>query len=277
MNSAAANPAFENAGATPAALGKTETLTIRTPEGVSFSMPLAGPVPRALAWGIDSAFVVLLILGVSNIATQSGIGQGFVYAVTFLIAVAVPALYGIVFEWVWRGQTPGKRLLGIRVVDECGLSLRLSQVATRNLLRAVDMPLPLCFIIGGAAIALTKRCQRLGDLAAGTVVIRLRANPPPEIGEILAGKFNSFRDHPHLEARLRAKATPEEAQLALSAILRRDEFEPEARLALFRDLAGHFRSLVEFPDESAGSLTDEQYLRNVADTLYRRRIAKAGD
>jgi len=89
--------------------------------------------------------------------------------------------------------------------------------------------------------------------------------------QVLAGKFNSLRGHPHLEARLRQKISPVEASLALQAILRRDEFEPRARAELFARLGEHFRSLVEFPPDAVEHITDEQYLRNVVDTVFRSR------
>jgi hypothetical protein len=115
------------------------------------------------------------------------------------------------------------------------------------------------------------RTQRLGDLAANTVVIRSPQIEQPDLEQVLAGKFNSLRSHPHLEARLRQKISPVEASLALQAILRRDEFEPSARARLYARLGEHFRLLVEFPPESVESITDEQYLRNVVDTMFRAR------
>ena len=78
--------------------------------------------------------------------------------------------YGMVTEWFWRGQTLGKRVLRLRVVDEAGLALRPSQIVVRNLLRAVDF-LPVAYGFGLTAMLLDGRFRRLGDLAAGTMVI----------------------------------------------------------------------------------------------------------
>jgi len=83
-------------------------------------------------------------------------------------------------------------------------------------------------------------------------------------------KYNSFREYPHLEARLRQRVKPAEASLALDAILRRDEMEPEARLELFRRIAGHFRSLVKFDEKVNEMITDEQYVRNAVASIYRQ-------
>ena len=105
------------------------------------------------------------------------------------------------------------------------------------------------------------------------VIIAIRASPSrPDFDQLLAaGKYNSLRSHPHLVARLRQSATPTEAAVALQALLRRDEFEPVARVELFGELAAHFRAKVEFPPEATDGVGDEQYLRNVVDMLYRTR------
>jgi hypothetical protein len=120
------------------------------------------------------------------------------------------------------------------------------------------------------------RSQRLGDLVAGTVVARTVKAAPPDVAGVLAGKFNSFRDHPHLEARLRQKVTPEEAQLALHALVRRDELETEGRVRLYEKLANLFREKVKFPDDAIFGMSDEQYIRNVVETVFRSRKAANG-
>jgi hypothetical protein len=129
--------------------------------------------------------------------------------------------------------------------------------------------LPAFYLVGGLATLINSRTQRLGDLAANTVVIRSPQIEQPDLEQVLTGKFNSLRSHPHLEARLRQKISPMEASLALQAILRRDEFEPRARAELFARLGEHFRSLVEFPPDVVEHITDEQYLRNVVDIVFR--------
>ena len=84
----------------------------------------------------------------------------------------------------------------------------------------------------------------------------------------MGGKYNSFRDYPHVEARLRQHVSPAEAALALESLIRRDEFEPGPRIELFKELAGHFRGRAAFPDEATLGMTDEQYVRNVVDSIY---------
>ncbi len=246
-------------------------LKVRTPEGVEFAFALAGPVTRFVAWVIDAMLVVALCQTAGTALIWLNyldplLAQSVVVIAYFTISLG----YSIALEWLWRGQTLGKRLLRVRVIDEQGMRLQFSQVLIRNLLRPIDA-LPLLYVIGGVAMILSRRSQRLGDLAANTVVIRNPRLSEPNLEQLALGKFNSLRAHPHLEARLRQRVTPAEAQTALQALVRRDEFEPAARIALFEELAAHFKSLVAFPPEAVEPLTAEQYMRNVVDILFRSR------
>lgn len=247
-------------------------LVIRTPEGCSFSLLLAGPITRFLAWLIDLVIVVALWLGVMRaIQFLAFLSPGFAMAVYFLAEFGIWMGYGIILEWFWRGRTFGKRVFGLRVMDEHGLRLQFGQVVIRNLLRLVDM-LPLFYLVGGVSCLLSRRSQRLGDIAASTVVVRREEIQQPDLTRLLGDKYNSFRDYPHLEARLRQQVSPQEARIALQALLRRDELEPEARVALFEEIAGHFRSVAEFPQAATDGLSDEHYVRNVVDTLFRQQL-----
>jgi uncharacterized RDD family membrane protein YckC len=250
---------------------RSHLLTIRTPEGIDFALLLASPVTRCLAVLIDFMVVTAALSLLSAALMLLGVlSPGVAAAVRFIVFFAVQIGYALACEWWWRGQTLGKRILRLRVVDATGLRLQFSQVVIRNLLRFVDS-LPAFYLVGGLAALLNARSQRLGDLAANTVVIRTPQIAPPDLEQILAGKFNSLRLHPHLEARLRQKIAPPEAGLALQALVRREEFAPEARVKLFARLAEHYRGLVEFPADTVEGITDEQYVRNVVDTLFRPR------
>ncbi|MEW5722597.1 MAG: RDD family protein [Thermodesulfobacteriota bacterium] len=249
--------------------GKTNTLIVKTPEGIAFTLQLAGPVTRFLAWGVDMAAVMALseILG-QAVSFLGVISRDLATAAAILLYFVISIGYGLALEWLWRGQTLGKRLLRLRVLDEQGLKLDLSQVVVRNLLRFVDS-LPGLYLVGGLSCLLSRKAQRLGDLAANTVVVRHPKISQPDLDQLLADKYNSFHDYPHLEARLRQRVGPQEAGVALQALLRREEFDPPARVELFRDIAGHFRSLVEFPPDAVSGISDEQYVRNVVGTLFR--------
>lgn len=254
---------------------RTATLNIVIPEGVSFSLPLAGPITRSIAFFIDYAAMSAVLTTLTPLFTALQlIGGDAGIGVTILIQFIFIEGSKMIMELLWRGQTIGKKVLGLRVVDERGLKLRPSQIVIRNLLRFVD-GLPLFYALGGVIALFSARAQRLGDLAAGTVVVRTVHSIPPDVASVLAGKFNSFRDHAHLEARLRQKVTPEEAQLALHALVRRDELESDARVKIYGALANHFREKVKFPDETVFGISDEQYVRNVVETLFRSRKSVA--
>jgi uncharacterized RDD family membrane protein YckC len=264
-------------------MARTNTLLIRTPEGVVFSQLLAGPMTRFLAWLIDlfCIFAVSMLVGVVLTLFQL-VSVGFAQALGLLIQFVLMIGYSIVLEWYWRGQTFGKRVMRLRVMDAEGLRLKFSQVVVRNLLRFADM-LPVFYLTGGVACLLSRRSQRLGDLVANTIVVRIPKITEPNLDQILAGKFNSLRDYPHLEARLRQRVSAAEAGVALQSLLRRDLLEPQARVELFGEIAAHFRGKVPFPPEAIEGITDEQYVRNLVDSLYRpsrgavRAGAEAGD
>jgi uncharacterized RDD family membrane protein YckC len=248
---------------------KSSALQIRTPEGIVFSQTLAGPATRFLAWLVD-VLCVVAVMSILNMGLRllEVIDPSIGVAIMTLTYFAVSIGYGIISEWAWRGQTIGKKLLRLRVVDAEGMRLQLDQIVTRNLLRFVDM-LPAFYFVGGAACWLSRKCQRLGDVAANTIVIRMPLIAEPDLDQLLTGKFNSLRQHPHLAARLRQRISPGEAAAALQSLIRRDEFEPVARVELFEQLAAHFRAKVEFPAEALDGVADEQYIRNVVDVIYR--------
>lgn len=250
-------------------VGKSASLTFRTPEGVSFSYPLAGPLTRFLAFSID----IMCIAGINAILNMvlsaflivaPDIIIAFMTICYFLISIG----YGMVFEWIWRGQTIGKRILKLRVMDIQGLRLESSQIVIRNLMRFFD-GLPLFYLVGGISSTITRNYQRLGDIAANTVVVRMPHVSEPDFDRIIPGKFNSLRQYPHLVNRLRQKTSPGEASIALRALMRREGLSPDARIELFAMIAEHFRHIVEFPEEATRGLSDEQYVTNIVDILFR--------
>ena len=254
------------------------TLLVSLPEGVTFSLPLAGPVTRFLAWLIDCAATLLLFQLINLfLLPLVVVNPDFGAAASTLLFFAVPILYGIAFEGLWRGQTPGKRVLRLRVADVRGLRLRFSQVVVRNLLRAVDA-LPLFYGVGGAACLLNRRGQRLGDLAADTVVVRTRPAPEPDLRGLMTDRYNSLRAFPVLAARLRSRVGPAETAVLLGALGRREELEPAARVEIFNELAGRLRATLggELPEELREGLTDEQFVRNAADVLHEQRAGRGG-
>jgi uncharacterized RDD family membrane protein YckC len=143
------------------------TRRVATPEGIELTLRLAGPVPRAIAWAIDLAIRVGLVFVVMMVASPLGrAGVGVMLITAFFVEWLLPAW----FETNWNGQTPGKRALGLAVLNDDGTPVRWPGALTRNLLRAVDF-LPILYGIGLVAMLLNRDFKRLGDLAAGTVVV----------------------------------------------------------------------------------------------------------
>jgi uncharacterized RDD family membrane protein YckC len=244
-------------------------VTFRTPEHLRFSLDLAGPSVRFIACLID-----LGVISVTNSILASVLGilgafsQNLAGAVITILYFAVSVGYAMVMEWFYRGQTVGKRLMRLRVLDAQGLRLRPWQVILRNLFRPLDL-LPAFYLVGGIACLLSPKGQRLGDRVAGTIVVRNPDPGRPDLEKVLAGKFNSFLAYRHLAARLRQQVSPQEASLAFQALLRRDEFGDADRVTLFADLKSCFAERVPFPQEVVEGLPDEQYIRNVVEILYR--------
>lgn len=158
-----------------------EVVTVETPENLELRLPLAGFGPRFLAQLVDSAILglVSLIVIVAAIASaaviipNSGEAEALLMpiVVMILLLIVVNVGYFMLFEWLWNGQTVGKRLCGIRVVRRGGLPLTIREVLLRNLLRMVDN-LPTNGFVGLVSFFASRYQQRLGDLVADTVVVR---------------------------------------------------------------------------------------------------------
>jgi len=247
---------------------KSHTVIIQTPEGISFSLFIASPVSRFLAWLIDCLIIyalvyVLQILSLLLLIISVDFSSAFFILMFFLSTL----LYRILMEWYCRGQTIGKKVMKLRVMDIEGMKIQFSQIVVRNLLRFVDF-FPMFYFVGGISCLFSKYGQRLGDIAANTMVIRNADFTPPEVSQINGGKYNSLKAFPHLAARLRQNISASEASLVLQALSRRDQLEPVERLKLFEEISSYFKAKVVFPGEAIEGLSDEQYLRNLAEILY---------
>lgn len=187
-----------------------ETLIIETPERVPLEFALASIGNRFLAVAIDHFFQFLSMFLIAWFfmrlagytadqlvdAPEALMGQAPKWTIAVLIVVVflIFAGYFILFEWLWNGQTPGKRLLKLRVIREDGRPLTLWEAVARNLLRIADAApgfvIPI-YSIGLIVIFLSDRDQRIGDIFAGTVVIRERTDEAPTFAETFS---NSIRD-----------------------------------------------------------------------------------
>jgi uncharacterized RDD family membrane protein YckC len=220
-----------------------------------------------MAWGIDLAIVIIITLSLKLLFSHFGLLGAALSTLTFFV---ISITYGIATEWIWRGQTLGKKITRLRVMDAHGLRLQINQIFIRNLLRSVDF-LPGFYLVGGLSLLFSRHSQRLGDLAANTVVVHIPESTEPDLSQVLSEKFNSLNQFPQYVARLRQRTTPDHSRLALQSIIRRESLDPDARVRLFSDLANFFKSLVPFPPEATESMPDEQYIRNLVDLLYRPR------
>lgn len=146
---------------------------VETPEGIDLQADLAGPVVRILAYSIDIfiRFVILLVCGIA-LAFFDKAGQGGMLILMFLLEW----FYPVVFEVCRKGQTPGKKQMGLAVVNDDLTPVSWGTSMVRNLLRFVDF-LPAGYLLGLLSMVLNNRFARLGDLAAGTLVVYRTATP----------------------------------------------------------------------------------------------------
>lgn len=149
------------------------TAAIETPEHVSFHYRLAGPGRRAVAWLIDLIVRGAIMLGLLLLLGLGGLFNNFDGTSTGVLLVVAFCLewgYFIFFDLITNGRSPGKKALNLRVVREDGTSIRFGDSVLRNLLRAADF-LPMGYAVGVLVCGLDARFRRLGDLAAGTIVV----------------------------------------------------------------------------------------------------------
>ncbi|MDO8846843.1 MAG: RDD family protein [Coriobacteriia bacterium] len=206
-----------------------DRLTVETPEAVAFDLELAGVGSRGVAFVIDQLFVALaiaaealLLVLLVVLLTATGLTEAFsedafVYGAIALGVVLVFLTgygYHIFFEVRRNGRTPGKRIAGIRVVREGGGRVSFGTSATRNLLRIVDA-LPSAYLVGILAVLLSRQRQRVGDMAAGTVVVYEPKERPLEIGDTLVS---------------------EKTELGFDYLRRRDSLTAQARDVIAREV-----------------------------------------
>ena len=153
-------------------------VVVTTPENVRIEYELAGAASRAAAVLVDTLlqgglialiFFIWYLLAEARMRIAAGVGMAIIIIAFFLVFWG----YYVFFETIWNGQTPGKRYLGLRAIREGGLPIDLSCAAIRNLVRIIDF-LPQFYIVGIISILCTHNSKRLGDLAAGTLVVKER-------------------------------------------------------------------------------------------------------
>jgi uncharacterized RDD family membrane protein YckC len=230
------------------------THTVLTPEYVEFNFVLAGLMSRFLALLLDTfisivvsyiGMLLVMLLGAAMGFVAGGAegAGGFGMAGQFIIWFLIDWGYMVVLETAWSGQTIGKRIMGLRVIQETGVRIGVTQSLLRNLVRPVDR-LPFFYFVGGVFALFSESQQRLGDLLAGTIVVRERRLKIPSQLERPDGDVSLLAD---LDFRARvAKLTEEERALFFSASLRREEMGIEARLNLFAALCKRLEEQLGF-------------------------------
>lgn len=169
-----------------------DELVIETPERVELHYVLANVGNRFLAAAIDhiiqASAMVILVIGAGVLSGWQLFNSMGVWTAALTILVAFTIIWGyfVLFETLWSGQTPGKRIMRLRVVREDGRPVRFFEVFVRNLIRfVVDFqPIP-SYAIGVVSIIFSDRSKRVGDFVAGTVVVKERATEAPSLNEIV--------------------------------------------------------------------------------------------
>lgn len=218
---------------------------IETPEHIEVDYELAGLGSRALAGILDTIIqgllTALVVAGLGWLGERYNIeaALGFIYAIIiattgFLAATA----YFVVSEMLMDGQSPGKRMAGLRVVRDDGSPITFLDSALRNIIRVVDM-LPFFYSIGLIAMFFSRKAKRLGDMAAGTIVVKERLFEPP--GQ--ATEEGAMAEAPEVPAELLARLrtvmhilSPEDYQTAERFLERRYELEVGTRENLGRQI-----------------------------------------
>ena len=241
-----------------------DKLIIETPEQIAIEYTLAGAGSRFLAIAVDTALqlVVILSLVLILVAARVAAGTGFGGWATWVQAAMVLVYFGLmhgyfaIFEALWSGQTPGKRLIGLRVISTSGRPITAFDSILRNLLRIIDS-IPGIYAVGLLSVFVTARNQRLGDLAAGTVVVheqslRHGASPAALAAPVSFGA---------------ARLEPREVEAMETFLTRRDDLPLHMRDRTARQLAGHLRQRLSLSAEQQPS--DERLLEELV-AEYRR-------
>lgn len=200
---------------------------IETPENVWLTFQIAGPGTRLGAYFVDLGLRGALTLAVSSLVgviASFDVLQSFSTGAFLLMLFALEWLYGVGFEGLWSGRTPGKRMLGLRVIRTDGCPITFYDALLRNLLRAADA-LPLLYGFAFLSAFTSRRFQRLGDRVAGTMVIAERRSFLRRDLEVLQ------RVEPFFVDEIRSAYRPPQAVLLqIETLLRRRRELPRARV-----------------------------------------------
>jgi len=227
-----------------------DKLTIDTPEQVHLEFTLAGIGSRFMATFLDTViqFVVLLLIFFSGcVLAASGLtfsksASVWVWAITIFVFWLVYVGYYSLFEIFWKGQTPGKRWAGIRVIKDTGRPINTFEAITRNLVRIVDF-MPSAYGVGVVTMFLNSKHRRLGDFVAGTLVVH-------ESSDRASSLFFNTAERTEFSFPQAVNLSPQEAELIETFLARRLEIPAQARQESGRRIAQMISARIGIPAES---------------------------
>jgi uncharacterized RDD family membrane protein YckC len=242
-----------------------DQISIVTPEGVALTLTLAGLGSRAIALMLDWCvrLPILIVVLVAFRASNAGaIGDIGIYITAFLLIY----VYDVAFEAFWGGRTPGKRWTSLRVLHIDGRPESIGSAAVRNVIRLVDF-LPAIYIAGATSIIATTNNQRLGDLSAGTIVVReprapKAPKPPRQTHRVAAPRPAPPTTADALPAWDVTAVTPTDLATVRMFLERRDVLAARARADLAQRLAAGIAAKIPGLDGSGPD--PEQLLETVA-------------
>lgn len=241
---------------------------ILTPEHVEVRLQPAGFGRRFMALTIDLflAFALSMLLGtlLSNVLPRA-LAIPLWMTGSFVISWG----YHVYFESRHDGRSPGKRSLGLRVVDGRGLPLSLGQSFVRNVVRVLDSA-PALYGLGALAALLDRHGRRLGDLAADTMVVREGRSEEPDATAMLSPEYNSLRT-PRVLRLLRRRLGLEEREFLAELVRRAPYLEDQARYDLMEEAGQWFRARLDLGDLP---LSGEQIVRGLAAALYAGEVSR---
>lgn len=237
-------------------------IDIETPEQTVLSYTIAGVGSRAAAALVDYFNIITAELAIfmafagiapifgARVPSIQKLSGGWAVALLIILAFALQWGYFVFFEGIWDGQTPGKHWLGIRVVQDGGYSVSFAASASRNLVRFIDMQPGILYGVGLVSISISKSGKRLGDIVAGTVVVR----------EQRALVSAAVRTAPEAvtKSALTSRLTESEFALLSRFIARRAQLEPRLRDSFAAQMATRYRD--HLADESGPAMAQLVHL-----------------
>jgi uncharacterized RDD family membrane protein YckC len=241
-------------------------------EKVPIVYRVAGLGARFLAWLVDLQLMLAAFLFIGLYAQVWEIArQGLGIAVFAVVTFVVQWGYFVLWEWLWYGQTPGKRLVGIRVIDWQGSSMSFGQAAVRNVLRVADgLPLlvpdfmPVLYGVGFLVAACNREQRRLGDLAAGTLVVYVEARTQA-LQELLQQEIARGIPRQQMWRQRLEQLGRTQKQTLLDLCQRREQLRLRERTRLFTAVADYFRQHLDLAPQATQS--DEKFILQLAAVL----------